>query len=173
MCSVCPGIANRTRSKLGSQLLRLVQAPTHGTTHLPLPPSAHHYKSHFKYPPIPLQIVSSSPPSSPTSLLPLCHRLWFLRPLKDLAMLTERQEAIAFFSQHHNQEVMGNLADCLRHIKNLPVRRGAGRGLEGRDMHIFRSHLTPHPSYTVTSCGRVVSAAAGPGAHEHGTGVHL
>ena len=124
-------------------------------------------------------------------------------------MLTERQEAIAFFSQHRNQEVMGNLADCLRHIKNLPVRGGAGSGGEERrrgwregqvrrgkcsegikkeikskfillyaysrvsHAHIFRSHLTPHPSYTVTSCGHIVCAAAGLGAHEHGTGVHL
>ena len=66
-------------------------------------------------------------------LLPLCCRLWFLRPLKDLAVLTERQEAVAFFSQQCNQEVMGSLADCLRNIKNLPVRRGGeGKGREGR-----------------------------------------
>ena len=71
--------------------------------------------------------------SSSSALLPLCCRLWFLRPLKDLATLTERQEAIAFFSKQCNQEVMGNLADCLRNIKNLPVRKGEGSKGEGKE----------------------------------------
>ncbi|XP_077862967.1 mutS protein homolog 5-like [Saccoglossus kowalevskii] len=46
-------------------------------------------------------------------------RLWFLRPLQDVQILKERQDAVAFFLSPRNIEVVTSLQDCLRHIKHV------------------------------------------------------
>ncbi|XP_071511736.1 mutS protein homolog 5-like, partial [Diadema antillarum] len=47
-------------------------------------------------------------------------RLWFLRPSRNISLLRERQEAVAFFLNPRNAEVTASLQDCLRNIKNVP-----------------------------------------------------
>ena len=49
-------------------------------------------------------------------------RLWFLRPLRDLRVLSQRQDAVAFLSSPKQEETVSTLHDCVRHIRNLPVR---------------------------------------------------
>ena len=49
------------------------------------------------------------------------HRLWFLRPLRDMAALKQRQDAVAFFTASRNDELASTLHDCIKHIKNIPV----------------------------------------------------
>ncbi|KAK3089281.1 hypothetical protein FSP39_002315 [Pinctada imbricata] len=46
-------------------------------------------------------------------------RLWFLRPLRDLDILRQRQEAIAFFVEPRNIEAVSTLTNCLKNIKNI------------------------------------------------------
>ncbi|XP_013398574.1 mutS protein homolog 5 [Lingula anatina] len=47
-------------------------------------------------------------------------RLWFLRPLKDINTLRQRQDAVAFFFNPRNIEINNSLQDCLKHINNTP-----------------------------------------------------
>nr|XP_006811330.1 PREDICTED: mutS protein homolog 5-like [Saccoglossus kowalevskii] len=51
--------------------------------------------------------------------LSLFGELWFLRPLQDVQILKERQDAVAFFLSPRNIEVVTSLQDCLRHIKHV------------------------------------------------------
>ncbi|XP_060085682.1 mutS protein homolog 5-like [Ylistrum balloti] len=46
-------------------------------------------------------------------------RLWCMQPLRDLCVLTQRQNAITFFVSPRNIEVLTTLTDCLKHIKNV------------------------------------------------------
>ncbi|XP_033111357.1 mutS protein homolog 5-like [Anneissia japonica] len=47
-------------------------------------------------------------------------RIWFMRPSRDINLLRQRQEAVAFFMSPRNIEVVSSLQDCLKHIKNVP-----------------------------------------------------
>ncbi|XP_041360061.1 mutS protein homolog 5-like [Gigantopelta aegis] len=47
-------------------------------------------------------------------------RLWFLRPLKNQTILKQRHDAISFFTNANNIEVLTTLSDCVRYIKNVP-----------------------------------------------------
>ncbi|XP_071954087.1 mutS protein homolog 5-like isoform X2 [Antedon mediterranea] len=47
-------------------------------------------------------------------------RVWFRRPSRDINLLRQRQEAIAFFMSPRNVEVLSSLQGCLKHIKNVP-----------------------------------------------------
>ena len=63
--------------------------------------------------------------------IPFCHssrftfshsrRLWFLRPLADMSVLRERQEAVEFLKSPTHDETTTMLYDCIKHIKNIPV----------------------------------------------------
>ncbi|XP_038048492.1 mutS protein homolog 5-like isoform X2 [Patiria miniata] len=46
-------------------------------------------------------------------------RVWFMRPSCDLALLTQRQNAIAFFLASVNTEVTSTLQECLKQVKNV------------------------------------------------------
>ncbi|KAL5016536.1 hypothetical protein ScPMuIL_006125 [Solemya velum] len=46
-------------------------------------------------------------------------RLWFLRPYRDCNLLKRRQDAIGFFVNPRNIEVLSTLQDCLKNIKNI------------------------------------------------------
>lgn len=46
-------------------------------------------------------------------------RQWFLRPSRDLQLLKERQDAVAFFMNPRNSEITVSIADCLKNIKNI------------------------------------------------------
>ncbi|CAH1773170.1 unnamed protein product [Owenia fusiformis] len=47
-------------------------------------------------------------------------RQWFMQPLKDMAKLEQRQDAVAFFANPRNIEVTSTLEDCLKHVKHIP-----------------------------------------------------
>ena len=49
-------------------------------------------------------------------------RLWFLRPLYDLATLKNRQDAVEFLMSPHNEEILVTFQDCIKHIRNISVR---------------------------------------------------
>lgn len=46
-------------------------------------------------------------------------RLWFLRPIRDLDVIKQRQDAVAFFVNPRNIEVFTTLTDCMKNIKNI------------------------------------------------------
>ncbi|XP_048763209.2 mutS protein homolog 5-like [Ostrea edulis] len=46
-------------------------------------------------------------------------RLWFLRPIRDLDVLKQRQDAVAFFVNPRNIEVFTTLTDCMKNVKNI------------------------------------------------------
>lgn len=46
-------------------------------------------------------------------------RMWCLQPLRDLDVLSQRQNAIAFFVNPCNIEMLTTLTDCLKYIKNV------------------------------------------------------
>ncbi|RUS88484.1 hypothetical protein EGW08_003742, partial [Elysia chlorotica] len=47
-------------------------------------------------------------------------RQWFLRPVKNAALLRQRHDAISFFVTPQNMDVVSCLHGCLKHIKYLP-----------------------------------------------------
>lgn len=49
------------------------------------------------------------------------HRLWFLRPTRNIAVLTARQDAIGYLAQQCNIELLKAFKDCLKNISNVPV----------------------------------------------------
>ncbi|EDO48759.1 predicted protein [Nematostella vectensis] len=49
-------------------------------------------------------------------------RMWFLRPTRDILVLTERQKAITFFTTPRNIDLIASLQDCLKNVKNVSVR---------------------------------------------------
>lgn len=57
-------------------------------------------------------------------------RMWFLRPLRDMGILKQRQEAIAYLGSPRNEELTSTLHDCLKHIKNLPVSASSSSDLD-------------------------------------------
>ena len=88
----CSGIVNRTKSPLGSRLLKWVLK--------------------FKVP----------PHLSASQVYGVSHcRLWFLRPLRDVRTLKQRQDAVAFLASPRNEEVAATLHNCIKHIRNIPV----------------------------------------------------
>lgn len=50
------------------------------------------------------------------------NRLWFLRPIRDIDVIKQRQDAVAFFVNPRNIEVFSTLTDCMKNIKNIVVR---------------------------------------------------
>ncbi|XP_022087928.1 mutS protein homolog 5-like isoform X2 [Acanthaster planci] len=46
-------------------------------------------------------------------------RVWFMRPSCDLALLNQRQDAVAFFMASANIEVTTSLQEYLKHVKNV------------------------------------------------------
>ncbi|XP_032221965.2 mutS protein homolog 5 isoform X2 [Nematostella vectensis] len=46
-------------------------------------------------------------------------RMWFLRPTRDILVLTERQKAITFFTTPRNIDLIASLQDCLKNVKNV------------------------------------------------------
>jgi DNA mismatch repair ATPase MutS len=48
-------------------------------------------------------------------------RLWFLRPLKDIDVLTKRQSAIEYLHNPSHSDVTSSLSEYLKNIKNVPV----------------------------------------------------
>lgn len=50
-------------------------------------------------------------------------RTWFLRPLRDIGVLQQRLDAVEFLASTGHVDVTQSLIDCLRHVKNVPVRR--------------------------------------------------
>ena len=55
-------------------------------------------------------------------IMPWClSRLWFVRPLKDLQVLEQRLDAIAYLTEPRHAEVLTSLQSCLKHIKNVAV----------------------------------------------------
>uniref|UniRef100_K1S1Q1 MutS-like protein 5 n=1 Tax=Magallana gigas TaxID=29159 RepID=K1S1Q1_MAGGI len=48
-----------------------------------------------------------------------CDELWFLRPIRDIDVIKQRQDAIAFFVNPRNIEVFSTLTDCMKNIKNI------------------------------------------------------
>lgn len=46
-------------------------------------------------------------------------RLWFLRPIRDIDVIKQRQDAVAFFVNPRNIEVFSTLTDCMKNIKNI------------------------------------------------------
>jgi DNA mismatch repair protein MSH5 len=47
-------------------------------------------------------------------------RLWFLRPLKDIDVLTKRQSAIEYLHNPSHSDVTSSLSEYLKNIKNVP-----------------------------------------------------
>lgn len=121
------GIVNRTKSPLGSRLLRwvweLMLLLAHSSILLSLHPSLDR-ELHISY----MVIVDISRWMSCAGDLSVSHtRLWFLRPLKDVIALRQRQDAIAFLASPRNEEVAATLHDCIKHIRNIPVSRVVSR----------------------------------------------
>ena len=54
-------------------------------------------------------------------------RLWFTRPLRDLAVLTQRQDAVSLLCSPAHSDTAASLCDCLKQVKNIPVSRLAVR----------------------------------------------
>ena len=48
-------------------------------------------------------------------------RVWFQRPTRDLEVLKQRQDAIAFFCCARNFEVTSTLMECQKNIKSISV----------------------------------------------------
>lgn len=46
-------------------------------------------------------------------------RLWFLCPIRDIDVIKQRQDAVAFFVNPRNIEVFSTLTDCMKNIKNI------------------------------------------------------
>ncbi|XP_031553158.1 mutS protein homolog 5-like [Actinia tenebrosa] len=46
-------------------------------------------------------------------------RIWFMRPTRNIEVLSQRQKAINFFMLPRNQELVSSLQDCLKNIKNI------------------------------------------------------
>ncbi|XP_078316540.1 mutS protein homolog 5-like isoform X2 [Crassostrea virginica] len=46
-------------------------------------------------------------------------RLWFLRPIRDLDVIRQRQDAVEFFVNPRNMEVVSTLTDCMKNIRNI------------------------------------------------------
>jgi len=121
------GIVNRTKSPLGSRLLRwvweLLLLLAHSSILLSLHPSLDR-ELHISY----MVIVDISRWMSCAGDLSVSHtRLWFLRPLRDVTALQQRQDAIAFLASPRNEEVAATLHDCIKHIRNIPVSRVVSR----------------------------------------------
>ena len=45
-----------------------------------------------------------------------------------MKILRQRQAVVAFLMAPTNEEVTASLHDCVKHVKNIPVRREGGRG---------------------------------------------
>ena len=52
----------------------------------------------------------------------LFFRTWFQRPLKDIDQLKCRHDAISYFVNPRNMEVVKTLEDSVKHVKNISVR---------------------------------------------------
>lgn len=50
--------------------------------------------------------------------------MWFLRPSRDISLLKQRQNAVSYFMNLRNSELVASLHDCLKHIKNVSVSMG-------------------------------------------------
>lgn len=50
-------------------------------------------------------------------------RVWMLRPTRNIARITERHDAIACLCEARHREQAESLVDCVRNLKNVPVRR--------------------------------------------------
>ncbi|XP_061101764.1 mutS protein homolog 5 [Conger conger] len=48
-------------------------------------------------------------------------RQWFLRPTRDLAVLSRRQEVVRFFTSPRNSDALRTLQGCLRNIRSIPT----------------------------------------------------
>ncbi|KAJ8354533.1 hypothetical protein SKAU_G00221000 [Synaphobranchus kaupii] len=48
-------------------------------------------------------------------------RQWFLRPTRDLTVLSRRQEVVHFFTSPRNSDAVHTLQGCLRNIRSIPV----------------------------------------------------
>lgn len=48
-------------------------------------------------------------------------RLWFLRPLCDLSVLTSRQDAIEFLMSPQNEELASTMHSCVKQIRHVSV----------------------------------------------------
>ncbi|KAJ8290154.1 hypothetical protein GJAV_G00009350 [Gymnothorax javanicus] len=48
-------------------------------------------------------------------------RQWFLRPTRDLTVLSRRQEVVRFFTSPRNSDVLHTLQGCLRNIRSIPT----------------------------------------------------
>ncbi|KAJ3598138.1 hypothetical protein NHX12_001652 [Muraenolepis orangiensis] len=48
-------------------------------------------------------------------------RRWFMRPTRDMSVLSRRQEAIRFFASPRNSDTAGTLQSLLRNIRNIPT----------------------------------------------------
>ncbi|KAL4646817.1 hypothetical protein GN956_G9558 [Arapaima gigas] len=48
-------------------------------------------------------------------------RQWFLRPTRDMSVLTRRQEVVRFFTSPRNADVLGTLQGCLRNVRSIPT----------------------------------------------------
>ncbi|XP_036394605.1 mutS protein homolog 5 [Megalops cyprinoides] len=48
-------------------------------------------------------------------------RQWFLRPTRDLSVLSRRQEVVRFFTSPRNSDTVSTLQGCLRNIRSIPT----------------------------------------------------
>nr|XP_023658277.1 mutS protein homolog 5 [Paramormyrops kingsleyae] len=48
-------------------------------------------------------------------------RQWFLRPSRDLSVLSRRQEVVRFFSSPRSADTLSTLQGCLRNIRSIPT----------------------------------------------------